>query len=208
MLHNDLVAGSALASEWMATLLLPVLQGRIAPRFPQVDRQIISDGVTDALLSYINEPERFDPDRGVVLISFIARKACWLIRDTMMSEQRRRRRDREYFITAKNDERTELWELTETEPVGVGDFLSRALEILDHETDRAILRLWLRGERKSQLFAKIMNIEQQCEQERRHQVKRAKDRILKVLRRHFSGACKQFHKNPKSFVELLSSAPY
>src|SRR5205823_55085 len=93
-LHRKILAGSALAAERIAELLLPILNERTARRFPGLDEHLVSDAVTDALLNYLSRPQRFDPGRNVFLRSFIARKAEWRIQDGLLAESRRRLREK------------------------------------------------------------------------------------------------------------------
>jgi hypothetical protein len=57
------------------------------------------------------------------------------------------------------------------------------MRLLQDPTDRQILALRLRGERRTAAFAAILNISHLPLEMQRREVKRAKDRIDKVIRR-------------------------
>jgi hypothetical protein len=64
---------------------------------------------------------------------------------------------------------------------------AQLMSMLPNQQDRQILALRLQGERRTEAFAKILQISHLPIAEQRREVKRAKDRIDKFLRRHTGG---------------------
>jgi len=190
LLHTRLSDGNRIASEELVCLLLDPLSNEIARKFPNTDMQLISDGVTDALLEYCTDPNKFDPSRGVPLDRFLAQAAWRNVANIVRGEQRRKARE----IKASSAPAEELVELDVT----AGNLLQEQerrrqrqarelMQMVENLVDKRILELRLAGERRTEEFARVMNISHLPKERQRREVKRAKDRIDKFLERSKKG---------------------
>jgi RNA polymerase sigma-70 factor (ECF subfamily) len=192
-LHTRLLDGDRIASEEVVGLLLIRLSNELARKFPNTDKHLISDGVTDALLEYCTVPKKFDPSRGVPLDRFLSRAAWRNVANSVRGEKRRKLRESK-ALTPVRDEDEELVELDVT----AGNMLqdqekdrqhqaAQLLRMVENPVDKKILELRLTGERRTEEFARIMNIYHLPKESQQREVKRAKDRIDKFLQRSRKG---------------------
>jgi DNA-directed RNA polymerase specialized sigma24 family protein len=187
-LHRRLCNGDRTAPEEVARLLLPPLVQEISRQFSQTDEHVIWDGVSDAILDYCAQPDSFDEKRNVPLDRFL-RIAAWRnVANAVRGEKRRKARE-EKAVHAYGEPSVEL-------ESAVGNLLqqekdeqhqTKLMNALQSETDQQILALRLQGERRTEAFAKILGISHMSVNDQRRAVKRAKDRIDKLLRRQLGG---------------------
>jgi hypothetical protein len=185
-LHRRLCDGDRTAPDELAELLLEPLVAAISRRFPRTDEQVIWDGVVEAFLEYCARPSQFDARHKVPLERFLQMAATRNLQNLLRGEARRRARQER--VAEADGAAVEL------DPV-VGNLLQREehqrlqrqeedmMRLLQDPTDRQILALRLRGERRTAAFAAILNISHLPLEMQRREVKRAKDRIDKVIRR-------------------------
>jgi RNA polymerase sigma factor (sigma-70 family) len=186
-LHRRLCHGDRTASEELAELILKSLVDAISRRFPCNDQQTVWDGVVDALVDYCARPHQFDEGRGVPLDHFL-RMASWRnVMNLLRGESRRSAREE----AAESDALSAV----ELDPAA-GNILQQEetrelqrqqegmMDRLSDPRDRQILALRLQGERRTEAFAEILGISHLPIESQRREVKRAKDRIDKILRRH------------------------
>ncbi len=190
-LHSRLCHGDRTAPEEVARLLLPPLVQEISRQFPQTDEHVIWDGVSDAILDYCARPDSFDEKRNVPLDRFLQMAAWRNVANSMRGEKRRKTREEKAFH-AYGEPPVEL-------ESAVGNLLQKEkneqrrqqqvklMTALQSETDRQILALRLQGERRTEVFAKVLGISLLPIKDQRREVKRAKDRIDKLLRRQLGG---------------------
>ena len=186
-LHKRLLSGDRTASEEIAGHLLAPLAREISRRFPRTDKHIVWDGVTDAILDYCIHPDQFDVARGVPLDRFLHTAAWRNVANSLRGEKRRKaREEKAVHVYAES--------LVELDPA-TGNLLreeslrrqrqqAQLMRTLQDQKDRQILELRMQGERRTDAFAKILGISHLPTDAQRREVKRAKDRIDKVLRRH------------------------
>jgi RNA polymerase sigma-70 factor (ECF subfamily) len=186
-LHRRLCAGDRTASEELAELILDPLVDAISCRFPYIDEQTIWDGVVDALLDYCARPHQFDEGRKVPLDRFLRMASRRNVMNLLRGEARRRAREE----TAHSN----VSAAVELDPAA-GNILQQEetrelqrqqegmMKRLSDPRDQQILALRLQGERRTEAFADILGISHLPIEAQRRGVKRAKDRIDKILRRH------------------------
>ncbi len=186
-LHRQLCNGDRTASETLAELILEPLVEALSRRFPRTDEQIIWDGVVEAVLDYCARPHQFDAERGVPLKHFLLMASTRNLQNLLRGETRRRARQEKVGALHRSS-------AVELDPV-VGNLLQREesgqlqqweedmMRLLQDPTDRQILALRLRGERRTKAFAEILGISHLPTEMQRRQVKRAKDRIDKIIHR-------------------------
>ena len=188
VLHRHLLAGDRVASEEVASLLLSSLVQEVSHQFPQTDEQLIWTGVSDAVLDYCAQPHQFDESRGVPLDRFLQKAAWRNVANSLRGEKRRKDREKEAG-------RDSLESAVALDPV-VGNLLQQEenvrrqqqqaelMNTLRNPKDQQILELRLQGEHRTEAFAEVLKITHLPLETQRREVKRAKDRIDKILRRH------------------------
>jgi RNA polymerase sigma-70 factor, ECF subfamily len=188
VLHQRLLKGDRTASEELVSLILFPLVQEVSRKFPRVDDHCIHDGVTDAVLDYCARPHQFDENRGVPLDRFLSIAAWRNVANTLRQEKRRKVRE-------EKAEESSVAGLVELDPV-VGNLLQKeeavwqqqqreaVMNVLHNPIDQEIWTLRLQGERRTEAFAEVLGIQHLPLAAQRREVKRAKDRIDKLLRRH------------------------
>jgi RNA polymerase sigma-70 factor (ECF subfamily) len=191
-LHTRLLAGDRTASEEVASLLLGPLTQEVSTQFPHVDREYIWDGVVDALLDYCAQPRQFDKGRGVPLDGFLRLAARRNVANMLRSHKRRKAREEKVgqgptemsvefdSVVGNIVQREENTEIQQRQ--------NAVMNILHNPRDRQLLALRLQGERRTEKFAEILGIGALPIEAQRREVKRTKDRIDKILRRHTGGS--------------------
>ncbi len=185
-LHERLLSGDRVASEEIAELLLMPLITRLSRSFSRTDVQVVSDGVTDAILDYCARPQIFNPLRGVPLGGFLSMAGRRNILNFIRGEARRKARE-ERFARASSSKVVELYPSTgntQRKEIIEGQRKTKLMRILTDPVDKKIFDLQLRGERRTEAFAKVMGISSLAVGDQRRAVKRAKDRIRKLLEKH------------------------
>jgi RNA polymerase sigma-70 factor (ECF subfamily) len=188
VLHHRLCDGDRTASEELARLVLEALVEGIARQFLRSDEQMLYEAVTEAFLDYCARPCQFDAERGVALHLFLLMTSRRNMLNLLRGEARRK---------AREEEAGHLYAdaTVELDPV-VGNLLQKEqnqqryqleeemMSLLQDPKDRQILALRLQGERRTEAFAEILGISHFSIEGQRREVKRTKDRIDKILRRH------------------------
>jgi hypothetical protein len=187
-LHRRLCDGDRTASEELAELILDTLMEGISRQFPRSDEAMRYEAVTKAFLYYCAQPHQFNAARNVPLHLFLLMASKYDMLNLLRGEARRKVHEEEaghlYAISA-----------VELDPV-VGNLLQKEeneqrhhleeemMSLLQDPKDRQILALRLQGERRTEAFAEILGISHLPIEGQRREVKRTKDRIDKILRRH------------------------
>ena len=186
-LHRRLCDGDRTASDELAELLLDPLVERISRQFPRADEHWHCQAVADALLDYCARPHQFDEGRGVPLAPFLLMTCRRNMLNLLRGEARRRTREGQAAQMSATSS-------VELDPVA-GNLLQQeesaqlhqqeedCMNLLQDPQDQQILALRLRGERRTVAFAAILGISHLPIEAQRREVKRAKDRIDKILRR-------------------------
>jgi len=190
-LHRRLLTGDRTASEEVVGLLHASLTQEVSSQFPHTDQHIIWDGVIDALLDYCARPQQFDADRGVPLERFLRLAARRNVVNMLRSEQRRKTRE---------EAAGHAWAASSVELDPAAGNLLRQEEsmqqqrqraalasTLENPNDQQLLALRLQGVRRTEAFAELLGITHLPIETQRREVKRAKDRIDKMLRRRTGG---------------------
>jgi hypothetical protein len=186
-LHGRLLSGDRLASDDLVRAVLPFLLEEVARRFPRTtDEQLVADGVIDAVLDYSARPQQFDAGLGVPLDRFLAKAAWRNVTNLVRAEGRRKKRERKVGgerreadvaldPLAGNIRQEELRQL---------EAMQEAMfDALNDPKDKEILALRLQGVRATAAFSRVLGVTHLPEPRQRQEVKRAKDRITRFLRR-------------------------
>jgi RNA polymerase sigma factor (sigma-70 family) len=187
VLHHRLCDGDRTASEELARLVLDALVEGIARQFLRSDEHMLYEAVTEAFLDYCARPCQFDEERGVALHLFLLMTSRRNMLNLLRGEARPKAREEEAGHLY-------VYATVELDPV-VGNLLQKEeneqlhrqqedmMSLLQDPKDRQILVLRLQGERRTEAFAEILGISHLSIETQRREVKRAKDRIDKILRR-------------------------
>lgn len=185
-LHRRLLEGDRVVpAELMERLLSPLI-GEMKHEYPTTDVHLVSDGVTDALLDYCARPGRFDQTRGVPLNRFLAKAAWRNIANLLRGETRRRAREAKAAEMADHNV-VELYpeagNSLQNAVLDTKQGLDELARLLPDATDQQIFKLKFMGERRTEVFAEAMGITHLPVEQQRREVKKAKDRIDKIMER-------------------------
>jgi RNA polymerase sigma-70 factor (ECF subfamily) len=162
---------------------------RLYSLFPKLDDpHWVHDAVVDALLNYVQHPEKYSPVRGK-LSAYLFMSARGDLLNRLEREGRRRKKE----IPLEDVELHPIMRNILVEEENTGDQipygmsisgLTEALnQVIKDQVDKELLDLIIDGERKTECYSKILGISHLPIDEQRKQVKRAKDRLTKRLRR-------------------------
>ena len=189
-LHRLLLQqASPIITARIAEVFLPELLKHLPRLFPTVsDQHLIASCAADALLAYLNHPERFDSARGS-LLTYLG----WLARSRVLHELKRKKSSEQQEVVAVDeaeavygvaagtdwDESVRLSE-RETEQ----RIAAKLRPLITDLTDQQILELMLEGVRETSAYAALLGITEQPPDEQRRIVKQHKDRIrIRVQRK-------------------------
>lgn len=178
-LHHRVMSSDPVASsDVFAAFMDPLIA--IVVRDLQADDDAAWDSAIDAVFGYLNEPSAYDPSRGR-LGTFLAQLAKRRAIDRFRSRAAEIRREQEIAAsvelraTAPNEEMERRVEAQLT--------WERLKQVVPDEHDRAALVLMLEGERSTEILAQALGIEGLSDMERKREVKRHRDRLMKAIER-------------------------
>ncbi len=194
-LHHRLLQGDPRApSEIMECMYEPLVR-RLAntnPTIWRLDETIIIDAVTDALSSYIKRPEQFQPQRSE-LFAYLVMSAQGDLRNALARLRREQARLVRFDPVAHdrasgNDSMDSNGGLPAQELSPNARALCQAVmqvrQELRDSREREVLDLIIGGERRTEVFARALHLEDRAPAEREREVKRVKDRIKRrIIRR-------------------------
>lgn len=204
-LHERICQGRPAAREVLVGLLSDLLIRRLQNKWPCSDEQVIADGVTKALIDYLEHPRNFDPERGVTLGSFFHQAAWRKVSDLNRAQGRRGK----WHEAAKTDflgsfenssavspSPTDLLidEENEAEQVSLSEMRRRWLDEASQSLpfqDQQILQLMRDGADTFNPYAAILGITALPESEQRKKVNAAKQRIYERLVRRRKNMSRQ-----------------
>lgn len=188
---NDPIAPSALVIAFLDPLVRWLQQYN-----PQVDPHVCATAAEDALLALIKSPNSYNPSRQSLEV-YLRMSATGDLRNALRAEERHRKRRADLGIVELSSvDRKLLWERTDPalilERQDVEDAAEGALAPepipesvrtgLTFEEVR-VMKLMAQGERKTSIFARVLEIEHLSIKTQRQEVKRTKDRLKRRLER-------------------------
>lgn len=190
-LHHRLLAGDLIVTNEIAEQFLPVLIRFLQHNFPNLpDTHLISVAAGDALLNLFSHPERFDPERATLQTYLKVRARTYLL--NRLAE--RKDIPDEYKIVELDDQdavyANEIEDHSTSAKVVLGkvfhsEIMARLKQFLADDRDLRVIELMIDGERETAVFADALGIADLSSTEQKRLVKRAKDRLKKVLERTF-----------------------
>lgn len=194
-LHNRLLQGDPRAPGEVMDCMYEPLVHRLASTNPaiwRVDDSIVIDAVIDALESYIKRPEQFNPQRGG-LFAYLAMSAQGDLRNALA--RLRRERARLVSLDPVAHDRASGNDSVDSSGDVPAEELSPSLralcqavmqvrqELRDHR-EQKVLDLIIEGERRTEIFARVLQLKGMPPSEQVREVKRVKDRIKRrIVRR-------------------------
>lgn len=191
--YQRLLAGEADAPSDLIELLLDPLVAALRRKVQSLpDPLLIDDTVTDSLLSLVQQPARFQPERGT-LWNYLYMDALGDLRNAAKREHRRTIREVAFDPVAHDlpDGNSSVEEATirKLVPNGLPDGSDAAALILQlrasitDERDWDVITLMIAGERKTSAYATVLGISDLAPAEQRRLVKQAKDKFRLRLKR-------------------------
>lgn len=178
-LHERVLSGDPVAPADVFRAFMDPILGVLVRR-TSLQREDAYDSVIDVLVSYLRNPERYIARKGR-LHNYLIQAAKKRMTDRRRSSEARERREQEFGGAF------ELWSRSPKETLEVSVEAHLALGRLEkfplpHE-DRVLLRLYLQGEGSTRVVGEAIGLASLPEKERQREVKRHRDRLMKVLAR-------------------------
>jgi RNA polymerase sigma-70 factor, ECF subfamily len=174
VLQNDPVAPVDVFRAFMEPIL------RVLCSEMGCSREDAHDSAIDVVISYLNNPERYDRHRAR-LSTYLTQSAKNRAMDRRRSTAARTRREQEFATVV------ELQARSPKEILEISVETRLAVERLDDsrlsERDREFLRLILQGERSTRRLAEVLGLPSLPKEDLQREVKRRRDRLMKWLER-------------------------
>jgi RNA polymerase sigma-70 factor (ECF subfamily) len=178
-LHERVLAGDPVAPVDVFQGLMDPLANALTRDLPCTEDEAYDSGV-DAILAYLEEPGRYDRNRGrlsTYLMDIAKKRAIDRLRSRTASAQRDER-----FTAAVELHRSNPKEKMEAE-VEAHELWQQVEEAVPNERDRRVLKLILAGERSAAALAEALGLTGLSALEQRREVKQHRDRLMKILER-------------------------
>ncbi|HEX5269304.1 MAG TPA: hypothetical protein VFW33_02400 [Gemmataceae bacterium] len=190
-LHQRLCANDPLApADFFAAYLDPLLD-RLAAEWPRCDPDLVQTAVHETVMCYSRRPDAYQPARHPDLGAYLRMAARRDLLNLLRKEGRARRKHTARPVVELGEEAGNIPGREDEPPLACerGEeaerrdaYLRRASEGLT-PGERRVLELMLDGERATAAFADALGLTHLPAEEQELEVKRAKDRIKKRLRR-------------------------
>jgi RNA polymerase sigma-70 factor (ECF subfamily) len=184
-IHNRLLDNDPTASAELVEGTLETLISRLQSKFPNTESELILDAVTDALMSYIKKPTQFDPEKRS-LVGYLSMSARGDLLNAF--EKIKRRNIREIPLEDVELHSSDGNSITKSnnliQSLDAEKIKKAIKELFANPIDLKLADLIIDGERSTEVFAKVLGIENASTKEQRLEVKRHKDRIKKRLSRY------------------------
>jgi RNA polymerase sigma factor (sigma-70 family) len=181
-IHGRVIAGSRSASRDLFLEALRPIKAYLTKTYSGLRDDDIHDLATDAILAYLQEPQRFDP-----VLASLWTYLCMAASSDAIDLLRKRRRQQELLENANQD--VELCVSNANDSVELERSIDAERIIKAHghrlatnEPERRILALLLEGEKSTEAFANALGLDL-LQPTTGGMVKQAKDRLLLRLRR-------------------------
>lgn len=191
-LHQRLLAADPLASSDIADAYLTPVMNALKLKYPFTDPTLLSDSATEAYFNYVDRPSSFDP-AGRSLLGYLKMSAEGDLKNALaklkleaarlvsldtvveLSDSYRNNPIEEEFIGRQAaTEKILAWRAQQAADMELA---------ADTPLDQQLLELLLVGERRTQAYARLLQIEDLSPAEQRQIVKRHKDRLRVRLKR-------------------------
>jgi hypothetical protein len=195
-IHKRLLAKDPIAPADLAENVLDGLINKLSSKYYYLnDPDIIVDSVSDALLSYIKNPEQFKPSkRG--LLGYLQMAAEGDLKNALSKASRRHKKecvtdDVELTLLGGNISLRKGYDQNETflsdDEYKLEKLYGTIGTLFKDPKDLQMAELILKGERFTASFAKVLGLEKESITVQKCEVKRNKDRIKKRIERYLKG---------------------
>jgi RNA polymerase sigma-70 factor (ECF subfamily) len=178
-LHERVLRKDPVVSVDVFQTYMPLLLKALMSR-KTCDPEDAHDAAIDAVLLYLEQPERYDRQRGR-LSAYLVQIARNRAVDRYRSKTARARREQDFADVV------ELRDVPPNEKLERGMEAALALKRLEKydltERDQSALGLIFQGERSTRRLAEVLGLDSLPEDEMRREVKRHRDRLMKLLER-------------------------
>jgi RNA polymerase sigma-70 factor (ECF subfamily) len=185
LLADDVTAPAELAQVVLEESVIEPLIRQLRRKFPRLNTpDLLYDSIIDALMNYIKRPSQFDPTKRSFL-GFLVMAARMDLLNALRKKQYWKKEislgDVELPSGAGN-----IWVEEESlrDRFDSQKMWEEVCKLFPELRDLEILKLIMAGEKKTEAFAKVLEIENRSPEEQRKEVKRHKDRIQKRLERY------------------------
>lgn len=187
-IHQRLLARDPVAPAELAEAVLQPLVRKLR-KAHRVEDELLVEAATDALVDYLKEPGKFDPEkRG--LFGYLVMAATGDLRNAFDKQGRRQQREVSLDALSAVEVAEACRKKDETEKRAVARVDSRRMsqqiaDLFPDPKDRQLLELILDNERKTEPYAHVLGfLDSLSVDAQRREVKRHKDRIKKRLERY------------------------
>lgn len=182
-LHADLCAGEPTASSRVFTVLLEPLIDWLGFRWRnERDAERVRDFAIDSILSYLDNPLRYDPSQAS-LLTYLRMDAHGDLLNDHERRQRRGKKEAEATVELAPEGRNSSTDEYPSEREPAEMKLSIVRDALPDERDRHAVLLMMEQERSTEAFARVWDLTELGAEDQAAEVKRNKDRIKARLRR-------------------------
>ena len=182
-LHARLLAGDLLTHRDLCHAFIPPLVAILSRRFPRYP-DLVQTAVHDAMVTYLTNPSAYNPDLldlGRYLRMLARRDLLNLLR--LEARQTRPLNPLPDVELADDGGNNVLDAVLSKEEAEAARLVVQRLRGDLNERDRAVLDLILEEERRTTVYAAVLGVADQPENEQARIVKRAKDRVRKRIER-------------------------
>ena len=179
-LHSAVLAGDPTAPARAFELLLDPLIDRLRFKWPRRPRRDVEEQAIDSVLSYLERPERYDPDRAN-LLTYLTMDA----HGDLLNAYEKEAAGREKLVADVEDPAPHRNQVIDVALSSTDDrrLLARLREAFPDDGDRRVVYLLLEGERTTAPYAEALGLAHLSVGDQQRLVNRAKDRVRKKLAR-------------------------
>lgn len=178
-LHERVLAADPVASvDVFSALMTPLMA--VLRRDLQCDEDQAWDSAIDAVFEYLEAPSVYNAHRGR-LSTFVTQVAKRRAIDRIRARSAESRREKEFGTLVELRTPAPKEEMERT--LEAQQLWKKVEEVIGDQRDRRALALILDGERSTEALAEVLGLDHLSVPDRRREVKRHRDRLMKVLER-------------------------
>jgi hypothetical protein len=186
-IHKRLLEGDPTAPAELAEGVLEALVKKLSLKYTSLpDTHLPAEAATDALIDYIKRPEQFDPtQRG--LFGFLVMTAERDLQNALAKINRRQQKEIRLDFVEVGEEGGNTRDRTEQLDAAIDyeKVREKVYMLFDDPKDREVFKLMIeQEERSTEVFARVLGLEDLPKDQQRAEVRRHKDRILKHFQRN------------------------
>jgi RNA polymerase sigma-70 factor (ECF subfamily) len=178
-LHERVLAADPVAPADLFAALVEPLMSAIRKDL-RCDAENARDSAIDTLFDYLQSPSRYKPDKGR-LCTYLMQVAKHKAIDRIRARSAEARREHEFGSLVEVREPAPNEEMERS--AEAQELWHKIEQVVQDERDRLALALILDGERSADALAEALGIQGLAQLQRRREVKRHRDRLLKTLER-------------------------